>query len=331
MEKENYSIDVVITWVDSSDKTWLDEKNKYSNQILNNNRHIAGDNRYQDQGTLQYIFRGIEKFMPWVRKVFLVTYGHLPSWININCDKLKIVKHSDFIPEEYLPTFNSNAILLNIHRIKDLSEHFILFNDDMYVVNKCKSKMFFRNGLPCDMGIVEPIVAPDDDPFWDMMVNNLMVINRNFSKSKTFSRNFLRWFSLKYGFKNNIKNILFLPYKKFTGFYDSHIPNCHLKSIFSEVWEKEFDICNKTSLHKFRNSEDITEWTMRYWQLASNKFMPINRDKLGKYSSLKDNSANSLIKNIKKYKLICLNDETDDRYIFEFFNHILGEKSSFEL
>ena len=85
-------------------------------------------------------------------------------------------------------------------------------------------------------------------------------------------------------------------YRKFPGFYDAHIPNAHLKSVFEEVWNKEFDICNSTSLHKFRNSEDITEWAMRYWQLASNKFVPINKDKLGCYASMKSKELEKAFK-----------------------------------
>ena len=331
MKQTSYPIDIVITWVDSNDSKWLKEKNAYSNTDLNDNKHIAALNRYKDQGTLNYLFRGIEKYMPWVRKVFFVTYGHLPAFLHINCEKLVIVRHDDFIPKEYLPTFNSNAILLNLHRIKDLSEHFIYFNDDMYVVNPCKKELFFKNGLPRDMAILESVIACDNDPFWDMMINNTLVINKHFSKRKIIKHKPLNWFSLKYSFKNNFKNFLYLPFNKFPGFYDAHIPNNHLKSIFEEVWEKEPLICRNTCLNKFRNSEDITEWTMRYWQLASNRFIPINRDKIGKYASLKDSSAFKLMKNRKKYKLICLNDETDDRRLFDFFDSFLNEKSSFEL
>lgn len=327
---ENYPIDVVITWVDSNDLNWQKEREKYLDPSFSKNKHVGAMNRYQDQGTLQYIFRGIEKHMPWVRKVFLVTCGHYPVWLNLNYDKLVLVKHEDFIPKEYLPTFNSNSILINLHRIKSLSEHFIYFNDDMYVVNKCDREDFFKNGLPRDMALMEPIIASDSDPFWDMMINNLMVINRNFDKKESLKKR-RNWFSCKYTFKSNIKNFLLKKYRKFPGFYDAHIPNAHLKSVFEEVWNKEFDICNSTSLHKFRNSEDITEWTMRYWQLASNKFVPINKDKLGCYSSLKDSSGIKLMKNAQMYKLICLNDETSDPKILEdFFNKLFPQKSSFE-
>ena len=68
-----------------------------------------------------------------MRKVHLLTYGHLPAWLEPDHPKLHIVNHRDFIPEEYLPTFSSHAIELNMHRIPDLAEHFLYFNDDVYL------------------------------------------------------------------------------------------------------------------------------------------------------------------------------------------------------
>ncbi|MEX6253875.1 hypothetical protein [Providencia huaxiensis] len=53
-------------------------------------------------------------------KIHFVTCGHYPNWLDINNHKINFVKHSDFIPKEYLPTFNSHTIELNLHRIKGL-------------------------------------------------------------------------------------------------------------------------------------------------------------------------------------------------------------------
>ena len=91
MDIKNDIIDIVIPWVDGNDPIWIEEKNKYLK--------VNGDksqNRFRDWGNLQYIFRGIEKFMPWINKVFFVTWGHLPKWINTNYEKLEIVNHKDF-------------------------------------------------------------------------------------------------------------------------------------------------------------------------------------------------------------------------------------------
>lgn len=326
-------IDIVITWVDNSDVDWKQDYLKYTSKDQQSNVFTAGDNRYQSQSTLKYLFRGIEKYAPWVNHVFFVTYGHLPEWLNTNNDKLIIVKHSDFIPKDYLPTFNSNTILLNLHRIKDLSERFILFNDDMYLTNRCRQTTFFKDGKPRDMAVLNPIVAPNFDPFWDMMLNNVSIINKNFDKRESMNKNIFKWINFKYGIKNNVRNILFYSYRKFSGFYDVHLPNSHLKSVFEEIWSKEYDVCHQTCSHKFRTCDDITEWTMRYWQLASGNFIPINKTKLGVYVSLKDDSYKGAIKKCdkKKYKMICFNDENDDSvFLIDFFESKFKQKSSFE-
>ena len=108
----NGNIDIVIPWVDSSDPNWRKEKMNYDtdDSLTTDNREI----RYRDWGNLKYIFRGIEKYAPWVRKVHFITYGHLPKWLNVDNTRINIVKHSDYIPAEYLPTFSSHVIELNL-------------------------------------------------------------------------------------------------------------------------------------------------------------------------------------------------------------------------
>ena len=72
-----------------------------------------------------------------------------------------IVKHEDYIPEEFLPTFQSRTIDMNFHRIKDLSEHFVYFNDDMFLINPTTKEDFFVNGLPCDSAVMKPAGLED--------------------------------------------------------------------------------------------------------------------------------------------------------------------------
>lgn len=81
--------------------------------------------------------------MPWVHKIYLITCGQVPDWMNKEADdRLVIVNHSDYIPKEYLPTFSSHPIELNLHRIKELSEHFIYLNDDYFVINETSPEDF---------------------------------------------------------------------------------------------------------------------------------------------------------------------------------------------
>ena len=125
-------MDIVITWVDGSDEAWLAERKKYETKDLSID--AVGDRRFRDWGFLKYWFRGIEQNAPFAKNIYFVTYGHIPDWLNTNHHQIRIVKHSDFIPKEYLPTYNSVAIELNFHRIPGIGKRFIYFNDDMFLV-----------------------------------------------------------------------------------------------------------------------------------------------------------------------------------------------------
>ena len=107
-------IDFVIIWVDGADPKWCEEESKYlPKSSFEDDKEV----RYRDWDNLQYWFRAVEAYTPWVRTIHFVTWGHLPKWLKADHPKLHIVKHEDFIPEEYLPTFNSHTIELNLHRL----------------------------------------------------------------------------------------------------------------------------------------------------------------------------------------------------------------------
>lgn len=115
------------------------EKDKYSPIKADESNSV---NRYRDWGLLPYWFRAAEKFTPWVNKIYFVTWGHIPSFLNTDNEKLRIINHKDYIPEEYLPTFSSHVIEANLHRIPSLSEHFVYFNDDTFILRPMPETSF---------------------------------------------------------------------------------------------------------------------------------------------------------------------------------------------
>ena len=333
-------IDVVILWVDPNDEKWQKEKKFYENEEKENNNDSIIDSsieRYRDFDNLKYIFRGIEKFIPWVNKVFLVTCGQKPKWINTEYEKLVLVNHSDFMDSEHLPTFNCNAIELNLNKIKDLSEHFIYFNDDMFVIDKMKEIDFFKNGLPCESAILNTVTPKLDNVVNKIWFNNCAVINRNFNKNKSIKENWNKWFSLKYG-KELIRTISLNSWNNFVGFKFSHLPTSLLKSTYEEIWKKEFDVMNETSGHRFRSDRDVSQYLIKDWQIAQGKFYPRNI-KIGNVFELNDENAKDVSNIIKKqkYKMICMNDANSIKefdYVKEQVNgalqEILPDKSRFE-
>lgn len=331
MEKviENEKIDFVILWVDGNDENWLKEKNKYLG--------IKGDsniNRFRDCENLQYLFRGIEKYAPWVNKVFFVTWGHLPKWLDTNNEKLEIVKHEDFIPKEYLPTFNSNVIEMNLFRIKNLSSKFVIFNDDLFILKKLEKKDFFENDLPKDM-YVEYIKKNCSRRHSILRKNYSDVIEKHFSKKEFIKNNKSKIFNIKYGFEN-FKTLKMLKYDNFQDIYTQHLNQNYLKEIFEKVWGEEEEKLDIACKNKFRADTDLGCALCRYWQFFSGKFMPSG--KMGKYFIMKNDNS-ELIKTIRKanQKIICINDadvnidfEKAKNEINKEFECLFPEKSKFE-
>lgn len=128
--------DIVITYVNGLDSEWLADYAKYTDIPVMTKR-------FRDWGTLPYLLRGIEKNMPFVRKVFLVVSqpSQVPEWLNK--DTVQVVYHKDFISEEFLPTFNSNTIESFLHCIPGLGDRFLYFNDDMFPMLPSEERDFF--------------------------------------------------------------------------------------------------------------------------------------------------------------------------------------------
>ena len=335
------SIDIVIRWVDDKDSQWQSEKNKYKildQGILdvNSAKTSNSDIRYRDWDLLKFWFRGVEKFAPWVRKIFFVTCGQKPDWLNTNHPKLRIVNHEDFIPHQWLPTFSSRTIDFNIFRIPDLSEQFLFVDDDMFIIRETQETDFFRDGLPCDSMVFNAITASYEDIINTNIYNDMAVINKYFKKESFNKRERLKmWFSPKYG-KFLYKNIALMPWTYYVGFQDFHLPEGFLKETYRELWKNEEKWLSETCSHKFRKTSDLNQWLIRYWQLAGKKFVPRSVD-IGKYYELSDDNTciHKCIRN-QKCKLICINEgfvsnfEKEKILLQEAFMLILPEKSEYE-
>lgn len=325
-------IDFVVLWVDGSDQEWLKEKSLYSKSEIDIAEEAV---RFRDWDLLRYWFRGVEKFAPWVRKVHFITYGHLPEWLNTENDKLNLVYHKDYIPEKYLPTFSSHTIEFNIHKIKGLSEKFILFNDDFYITKPIYEEDFFIDEKPVDMMILSAL-SPLEDVFSHILYNNIEEINKKFSRKDFNQQSFNKKFNLKYK-KNLIKTFTALPYKNIIGFYNQHLAQPFLKKTFNEVWGEIPDRLNSTCMNKFRDEKDINQYLIRYWNLLKGNFVP--GEEKGKYIELSDNNI-EYVKNIirnKKYKVLALNDSIEIKNfdnvkeeLRKAFDIVLPDKSSFE-
>jgi hypothetical protein len=132
-------MDAVVLYVNCDDPEW--QKDYYSKF-----RTKYKPNRFRDWGTFPYWFRGVAKNLPWIDKIHLVVSrkSQVPTWLDTS--KVNVVLHQDIIPKQFLPIFNSTGIEIFIPFIKELSEEFLYFNDDFFVMNPCGKETFFENG-----------------------------------------------------------------------------------------------------------------------------------------------------------------------------------------
>lgn len=332
--EEDYPIDFVVTWVDGNDPAWQQEKEKYSKDAGIEGNITA---RFREWGLFKYWFRMVERYAPWVNKVILVTYGHIPEWLNIDCPKLQIVKHSDYMPDEYLPTFSSVSIELNLWRIQDLSEHFVYFNDDTYLTKPVKPSDFFESGLPKYAAIAMPLMSYGMGTFQHELFANLGIINKHFNIREVISKNPEKWFSYVYG---DDKKYNHLPYEEsfLPGLWFNHLAVPYRKSTFKKVWNVIPERMEWTSKHKFRDAQDVMHQIFQLWDICEGNFIPVSRNYYGNAACSISEEAISAIESEKNI-FVCLNDSeaiSDEAFISlqkmceSRLEQIFNKKSMFE-
>lgn len=327
-------IDIVVTWVDMDDPAWQEEFSKYAGKSKVEKNGVS-DARFRDYGFLKYWFRGVEKFAPWVRKIHFITNGQTPQWLDTSNPKLNLVRHADFIPTQFLPTFNSTVIERYMYLIPDLSERFVYFNDDFYFLRPVGPSRFFKDGLPCDIAVFQ--YNPSWSQWYKKLKNNINLINRFFDKKEVLKKWHDKWFTKEYGSKVFMNRLLY-PYGKFITLRVHHNAQPYLKQTFHEVWNAVPQELTETSLFRFRDSRDYSPELFRTWQICKGNFEPYNTYRDTKMFPLmvRPRQAVKAIRN-QEYSLICLNDNVHiknyDQLMSELkdaFQSILPEKSSFE-
>lgn len=244
-------VDLVYLWVDGNDPVWQAKRNAFiGNTEENSPKNCKG--RYANNDELKYSLRSIETYAPWIRKIYIITDNQIPQWLDTSNPKIRIVDHTEIMPAESLPCFNSSLIEHFLYRIPDLSEHFLLANDDTYINKKISIDDFFTS-----LGF--PIIRLTHKPFRK-----------------------LRWFWREKICKKALKNYSKmidrssrLVEKKY-GIYHTGMPHhnidAYLKSDYQQIIEKDFrDEFSANDLNHMRNENDIHRSIISYIALAEKR------------------------------------------------------------
>ena len=225
-------IDIVYFWVDGNDPIWREKRQQYAEPT-----ELYSKERFTNHDELKYSLRSVEKFAPWIRKIFIVTDSQKPHWLDSSNSKIKIIDHTEIMPKSVLPCFNSNVLDMYMYKIPDLSEQFLFANDDTFFGKPVSPNDFF---------------APDGFP-----------ILRFIHPLKRLKWHGLEHFKLKkmsmyYRFINNSTKLVKMKYNKYCFQMPHHNIDAYLKSDI----QKNVEINFKTEFeamanNNFRKTNDI--------------------------------------------------------------------------
>lgn len=299
---EDSSIDVVITYVNCADGNWVRDYVKATKT------HNPSKVRYRSWGTLKYLLRGVERYMPFIRNVVLIVSraSQIPAWLNK--ENVRIVYHDEFIPKQYLPTFNSCTIESFFWNIPDLADRIIYFNDDVFPNSLMTEEDFFTGDTP----------------------------HIKFGEAKTYSERSMFHKQCRSSI-DMITQALNLPsYEKGKIFRPPHSTMPMTKYCFDQIRE----LCRNTispTVTRLRVGKNVNAYIYAYYQYFTNNYVDASVNY--KYYDLQESTIQVITGSItnSSTKILCLNDSDYikdaaklSRQLTECFEKKFYKKSRFE-
>ena len=246
--KKNNPIDVVIAWVDGSDNFLIKKRKNYLKSNLSEIPPGAQSTRFSSLNEINYCLISILKFASFVRKIFIVTDEQTPSINEIvkkyfpkRISDIEIIDHKHIFRdyEDFLPTFNSICISNMLWRIEGLSDHFVYFNDDVFLTRKISPEVWFKKERPVLRG--NWVFPPFERLIWDKLRVNYHKIRFGINKEKPPSFQINQW------------NAAQLLKFKFRYLKSSHTPLAMDKKVLENYFTKNKNILKENLKFRFRN------------------------------------------------------------------------------
>ncbi|MBS0012009.1 MAG: Stealth CR1 domain-containing protein [Bacteroidales bacterium] len=251
----HHPIDVVISWVDGSDPELAAKRNRYitdgQSTGLSSGAHST---RFASLNEIRYCVLSIMKFAPFVRNIFIITDGQDPDLYNDiktyfpeRLESYRVVDHKEIFRgfENFLPSFNSISIGNMIWRIKGLSENFVYFNDDTFLVREIQARDWFIDNKPVLRGRWVP--SPLARILWygiRAFINKYLAGKKDYTPRASFHMG--QW---------NAASLLGYKWRYFT---NSHTPHAVGRSIVEEYFNEHRQVLEKNISCRFRKPEQFT-------------------------------------------------------------------------
>ena len=244
-----HNIDAVITWVDGEDPRHRAKREKYTDRAKPISAG-AKPTRFSSLDEIVFCILSIAKYAPFFNKIYIVTDSQVPPIFNAmntyfpeQVSKVEIVDHSVIFQgyEDLLPTFNSISIESMFHKIPNLSENYVYFNDDFFLVRPCdvgdwfdgETVILYGKVLSKIYGVLDKVVTTIKDVL-------RVPTNARRISSKTGQRKSAQLTEYGGPFFNN-----------------SHTPLAVRKSTLATFFSQNSDMLKKNISFKFRNSEQF--------------------------------------------------------------------------
>lgn len=142
-----FPIDMVYLWVNASDPSYVAQKSKAAKKFrIKISKSVI--NKELDFGELKYSIRSVEKFAPWIRKIFIISRTPKPSWLNVSHPRLHYIDNDEITPKGRA-YFDPARMIRLFPYVHGLSEHFIYSADDYFFGDKVSYTDFFTpEGIP---------------------------------------------------------------------------------------------------------------------------------------------------------------------------------------
>ncbi|MFF8727904.1 stealth family protein [Streptomyces sp. NPDC015171] len=245
-----FPVDVVYTWVDGDDPAMAVKRRAH--QALTDDviaPRETGASRYTSHDELKYALRSLEMYAGFVRHVYLVTDSQIPAWLDPDTAGLTVVDHREILPADALPVFNSHAIESRLHHIPGLSEHYLYFNDDVFINRPVRAEHFFHgNGIariplsPLKLGAGAP--------------HPLEPAPNSAGKN---AREVIRRFHGRYATHKSL-----------------HTPHPQLLSVMREMEDQGIEELERTAYSRFRSTADVAPASTlhHHWAIATGRGVP---------------------------------------------------------
>ncbi|MEQ8143879.1 stealth family protein [Streptomyces sp. OP7] len=315
VEDVTFPIDVVYTWVDGQDPELRAKRERHRE---GNDGGIAarevGESRYTSIDELKYSLRSLEMYAGFVRHIYIVTDGQTPEWLDADAPGITVVDHKDIFPEGVLPVFNSHAIETRLHHIPGLSDHYLYFNDDVFVGRSVTPQHFFYgNGVARLPFSTYQIGAGAPHP--------------QASAPNSAGRNVRRLLEETYGVSITHKFL--------------HTPHPQRRDVLNDLERDYPDAIERTMRSKFRSIEDVATATSFHHHLALLTGRAVPGKFKYRYVDVGKAHLEERVESLKErrgYDFFCLNDvdtaperrEYVRGYVHDFLEWYFPYPSSFE-